>query len=123
MEQLKEMIMKGKAKETVEQVKKLLDQGKDPGVLLKEAMIPAMDEVGDLFQRGEYFVLRNLALLRDHHINGRDWSAHLAWQGKKHLLGYGDRMVGTRSGHSVYCDLRYAAARIAGIFPGAILVP
>jgi 5-methyltetrahydrofolate--homocysteine methyltransferase len=64
MEKLKEMIMKGKAKETVEQVKKLLDSGADPGTMLQQAMIPAMDEVGDLFQKGEYFVPEMLVAAR-----------------------------------------------------------
>ncbi|HUT55921.1 MAG TPA: corrinoid protein [bacterium] len=64
MERLKEMILKGRAKETVEQVKKLLDAGADPGTMLQEAMIPAMDEVGDLFSKGEYFVPEMLVAAR-----------------------------------------------------------
>lgn len=64
MKVLKEMIMNGKAKETVEQVKKLLEGGSDPGALLRDAMIPAMDEVGDLFQKGEYFVPEMLVAAR-----------------------------------------------------------
>ena len=64
MEKLKEMILKGRAKETVEQVKKLLEGGADPGELLQQAMIPAMDEVGDLFQKGEYFVPEMLVAAR-----------------------------------------------------------
>jgi 5-methyltetrahydrofolate--homocysteine methyltransferase len=64
MEQLREYILKGKAKETADQVKKLLDKGADPEKLLKETMIPAMDEVGDLFQKGEYFVPEMLVAAR-----------------------------------------------------------
>jgi len=64
MEQLKKLIMKGNAKETVERVRKLLEGGSDPGGLLQEAMIPAMDEVGDLFQKGEYFVPEMLVAAR-----------------------------------------------------------
>jgi 5-methyltetrahydrofolate--homocysteine methyltransferase len=64
MKQLKELILKGKAKETVEQVQKLLAAGADPGALLSEAMIPAMDEVGDLFTKGEYFVPEMLVAAR-----------------------------------------------------------
>ncbi|OGP57030.1 MAG: methyltransferase [Deltaproteobacteria bacterium RBG_13_61_14] len=64
MEQLKELIMKGNAKETVERVRKLLEGGSDPGGLLQEVMIPAMDEVGDLFQKGEYFVPEMLVAAR-----------------------------------------------------------
>jgi 5-methyltetrahydrofolate--homocysteine methyltransferase len=64
MEKLREMILKGKAKETVEQVKKLLESGAEPGALLSDAMIPAMDEVGDLFTKGEYFVPEMLIAAR-----------------------------------------------------------
>lgn len=64
MEKLKEMIMKGKAKEATEEVERLLGSGSDPGALLQDAMIPAMDEVGDLFQKGEYFVPEMLVAAR-----------------------------------------------------------
>jgi 5-methyltetrahydrofolate--homocysteine methyltransferase len=64
MEQLRSFIVKGKAKETAAEVQKLLDAGGDPEKLLKEAMIPAMDEVGDLFQKGEYFVPEMLVAAR-----------------------------------------------------------
>ncbi len=64
MDQLKEFIMKGKAPDTAARVKELIDGGAKPGVLLQEAMIPAMDEVGDLFQAGEYFVPEMLVAAR-----------------------------------------------------------
>ena len=64
MEKLKEYIKTGKAKETAERVKELLAQGANPETLMKEAMIPAMDEVGDLFQKGEYFVPEMLVAAR-----------------------------------------------------------
>ena len=56
MEQLKEFIMSGKAPDSVERVKNLLEQGSDPEEILTKAMIGAMDEVGDLFSKGEIFV-------------------------------------------------------------------
>ncbi len=56
MEQLKEMVIKGKTKETAGKVKELLDKDTDPEAIMKEAMIPAMDEVGDLFAKGDYYV-------------------------------------------------------------------
>jgi 5-methyltetrahydrofolate--homocysteine methyltransferase len=56
MDELKKSIMNGKADETAELVGKLLDEGKNPEAILKESMIPAMDEVGDLFEKGEYYV-------------------------------------------------------------------
>jgi 5-methyltetrahydrofolate--homocysteine methyltransferase len=56
MEKLRQFVVTGKAKETVERVQQLLADGKDPHVLMSEAMIPAMDVVGDLFQKGEYYL-------------------------------------------------------------------
>jgi len=56
MEQLREMVKTGKVDDTAERVQALLDQGTSPEALLRQAMIPAMEEVGDLFQQGEYFL-------------------------------------------------------------------
>ncbi len=56
MEQLKELVKTGKAPQTVERVKTLLEEGKAPEAIMSQALIPAMDLVGDLFQEGEYFL-------------------------------------------------------------------
>jgi 5-methyltetrahydrofolate--homocysteine methyltransferase len=56
MEQLREMVKTGKVDATEERVRALLDQGTSPEALLRQAMIPAMEEVGDLFQQGEFFL-------------------------------------------------------------------
>ncbi len=56
MEQLREMVKTGKVDEVAGRVEELLEQGVSPEVLMKEAMIAAMEEVGDLFQQGEYFL-------------------------------------------------------------------
>ncbi len=64
MEKLKELVKAGKANETKEQVKQMLDKGEGPEAIMKEGLIPAMDEVGDLFQRGEYFVPEMLVAAR-----------------------------------------------------------
>jgi 5-methyltetrahydrofolate--homocysteine methyltransferase len=56
MKKLKELVKSGKAKETADRVKELLDSGVHPETMLKEALIPAMDDVGDLFQKGELYV-------------------------------------------------------------------
>ena len=42
----------------------MLDNGHDPEPILKKALIPAMDEVGDLFQKGEYFLPEMLIAAR-----------------------------------------------------------
>ena len=64
MKQLKELVMQGKANDTVKRIKELLDKGEKPEVILKEALISAMDEVGDLFQKGEYYVPEMLVSAR-----------------------------------------------------------
>ncbi|MBT9146794.1 MAG: Methionine synthase [Syntrophomonadaceae bacterium] len=64
MEKLKELVMKGAATEAAEQVKELLDQGANPEVIMKEALISAMDEVGDLFQKGDYYIPEMLVAAR-----------------------------------------------------------
>jgi 5-methyltetrahydrofolate--homocysteine methyltransferase len=56
MEKLRQFVVAGKPKETAERVQQLLGEGKDPDAMMKEAMIPAMDVVGDLFQKGEVYL-------------------------------------------------------------------
>lgn len=56
MEELKQMIIKGKTKDIADHTKSLLDGGAKPEALMKEGLIPAMDKVGDMFANGEYFV-------------------------------------------------------------------
>lgn len=56
MKKLRELVRTGKAKDTEARVKELLKAGKAPEAIMKEAMIPAMDDAGDLFQKGEYFL-------------------------------------------------------------------
>ena len=64
MEQLKEFVKTGKAGETVARVSALLEEGVNPEAIMSQALIPAMDEVGDLFQKGEYFVPEMLVAAR-----------------------------------------------------------
>ena len=56
MEKLRESVVAGKVNETTERVQQLLQEGKDPNAMMQEAMIPAMDVVGDLFQKGEIYL-------------------------------------------------------------------
>jgi len=53
---LKELVKTGDEKGTVAMVIKLLEEGKAAEVILNEALIPALDEVGELYQKGEYFL-------------------------------------------------------------------
>ena len=56
MEKLRQSVVAGKANETTQRVRELLEEGKAPDVIMKEAMIPAMDVVGDLFQKAEIYL-------------------------------------------------------------------
>lgn len=56
MENLKQAVIEGDLEKTVVEVKKLLDDNVDAGVIMKDALIKAMDEVGVLFQEGEYYL-------------------------------------------------------------------
>jgi len=64
MDELKELIKQGKAEETEARVRELLQAGNDPQALLRDAMIPAMEEVGNLFQAGEYYLPEMLLAAR-----------------------------------------------------------
>jgi len=64
MDHLKELVKAGKAKEAEAQTRELLARKVDAELILQEALIPAMDEVGDLFQKGEYFVPEMLVAAR-----------------------------------------------------------
>jgi corrinoid protein of di/trimethylamine methyltransferase len=55
-EGLYEAIVDGKPKEARAIVEAEIAAGADPMALIAESMIPAMDEVGELFQEEEYFV-------------------------------------------------------------------
>jgi 5-methyltetrahydrofolate--homocysteine methyltransferase len=64
MNQLKELVMAGKAKEAEARTRELLAKKTEAEVILQKALIPAMDEVGELFQKGEYFVPEMLVAAR-----------------------------------------------------------
>ena len=53
---LYEMVLKGKKNLIVEETKKLLAEGELPNDLLQKSLIPAINEVGDLFDKGAYFL-------------------------------------------------------------------
>lgn len=59
-----ENVIEGQAEEVVQGVKKALDAGVDAGVILNEALIAAMDEVGARFEDGDFFVPEMLIAAR-----------------------------------------------------------
>ncbi len=54
--QLKKAVIDGDFNSTPSLTEKALAQGQDPQVILNSALISAMDEVGELFKRGEIYV-------------------------------------------------------------------
>ena len=56
LKQLNKAIVDGDAKKAVEVTKAALAEGAKPLDLIQNNMIPAMDEVGKLFEEEEYFV-------------------------------------------------------------------
>lgn len=76
LEQLFEGIVNGEPETAEQKVNEALSSGLDPAVILNEAMIPAMSEVGRQFEAGECYVpemlvaahamQRGMALLKPH---------------------------------------------------------
>ena len=56
MEQLKKLVIEGEYEKAAARVKELLDKGARPEEILKTALIPSMDKVGELYEQGEYFI-------------------------------------------------------------------
>ncbi len=64
IKQLHAHILNGDLDETVATVQAALEQGLDPALVLNQGMIAAMQEVGRLFEEGEYFVPEMLIAAR-----------------------------------------------------------
>jgi len=56
IEEIYELVIKGKAKIIAEKVTEAIEAGEDPNKILNEGMIAAMDELGVKFTNGETFV-------------------------------------------------------------------
>jgi 5-methyltetrahydrofolate--homocysteine methyltransferase len=64
LERISNAILDGDMEGVVGSVKASLDAGISSGEILNEALIPAMDQVGQLFEAGEYFVPEMLVAAR-----------------------------------------------------------
>lgn len=58
---LYEMVIKGKKNTIAEETKRLLEQGMDANELLHESLLPAIQDVGDFFDKGTYFLPQLIA--------------------------------------------------------------
>jgi 5-methyltetrahydrofolate--homocysteine methyltransferase len=64
LQKIYDSVLNGEMDETASYVQAALDAHIDPGVILNEGMISAMQEVGRLFEEGEYFVPEMLIAAR-----------------------------------------------------------
>jgi 5-methyltetrahydrofolate--homocysteine methyltransferase len=64
MKPLRDLVIQGRNQEAAERVEQLLDRGATPDALMKEAMIAAMDVVGEQFQKGEIYLPEMLMAAR-----------------------------------------------------------
>jgi 5-methyltetrahydrofolate--homocysteine methyltransferase len=67
IQHLRHAVLQGGAQEAGERIRNLLALDTDPEVVLKQALIAAMDEVGDLFQKGETYMPEMLMAARTMH--------------------------------------------------------
>lgn len=58
---VKEAVLKGRQRDIVEITKTAVDDGFEPQQILNEALMPAINEVGDLFDKGKYFLPQLIA--------------------------------------------------------------
>jgi 5-methyltetrahydrofolate--homocysteine methyltransferase len=56
IEAIKELVIRGKRKEAVEEARKALDEGTDAAAIMKDGLIGAMSVVGQKFSSGEFFL-------------------------------------------------------------------
>ena len=58
---VKEDVLKGNRKKIVEDTKKALEWGIQPVEILDDCLLPAINEVGDFFDKGKYFLPQLIA--------------------------------------------------------------
>ena len=56
IESIKSWVIRGKKNEAVEEVRRALAAGEDPGAIMKDGLIAAMSEVGQKYSSGEFFL-------------------------------------------------------------------
>ncbi|MCM1387075.1 MAG: homocysteine S-methyltransferase family protein [Bacillus sp. (in: Bacteria)] len=61
MEKLRMDVLKGNKSGIVEDTQKALEEGNEPQKLLDEALLPGINEVGELFDKGKYFLPQLIA--------------------------------------------------------------
>jgi 5-methyltetrahydrofolate--homocysteine methyltransferase len=97
LNQIYENVIDGDASQVKAGVQAALEDGTNPDIVLNQALIPAMDEVGRRFEEGEFFVPEML-------IAARAMQAGLALL-KPHLIESGVKSVGRVAIGTVKGDL------------------
>jgi 5-methyltetrahydrofolate--homocysteine methyltransferase len=97
LDTIRKAIIEGQEKQVEEAVKTALETGQDAASILHEALIPAMAEVGRLYEEGEYFVPEML-------ISARAMKSGLALL-KPHLVDANVKAAGTIAIATVQGDL------------------
>lgn len=59
--QLKNCVIKGKKESIASVTQKCLEKGIEPNIILNEILIPSINEVGELFEKGKYFLPQLIA--------------------------------------------------------------
>ena len=97
LNQIYDNVVDGNANEVKAGVQAALDEGTSPDIILNQALVPAMDKVGRLFEEGEFFVPEML-------IAARAMQSGLALL-KPHLLESGVKAAGRVAIGTVKGDL------------------
>ena len=63
---LYEMVLKGKKNTIAEETEKLLNDGADANDLLNNSLLPAINDVGDFFDKGKYFLPQLIQAIQEH---------------------------------------------------------
>ena len=95
LESVFEAVLEGDAEESAEQVQALLDQGESADNILQKGLIAAMQEVGKLFEEGEFFVPEMLIAARAMQAGLSLLKPHLAAEG---VEAKGKVVIGTVKG-------------------------
>jgi 5-methyltetrahydrofolate--homocysteine methyltransferase len=113
MDQLKNFIIEGNEEKAVEKVKQLLEDGMSPELILNDAMIAALDKVGDLFQEGVIYLPEMLIAARAMQAGMEILKPRLVEKGVKPK---GKVVIGTVKGdlHDIGKDLVVMAVENAG---------
>ena len=93
--ELTQAIITGKMDQVTDLINQALEAGAEAGEILNTGMIPAMEEVGDLFERGEYYVPEMLISARAMQ-SGLDRLRPLLQSGNVESAGY--VVIGTVQG-------------------------